>query len=521
MIIPKPNHIELGTNKYYVNKLLVNNQTNFDFSHILNKIDETLCKYTGVGKKINLILDTKINGYELLLSSEITISSSSEENLHYGLVSLYQLTIQDSYFIEQKIIDQPNYSWRGMMLDVSRHFFSKKVVLELIDLMALHKLNVLHLHLSDDHGFRIESLKFPRLTEISTKRNGSTFNKNTINDKEYSGYFTQKDIKEIVAYAHVNYIKVVPEIDVPGHITAILAAYPELSCLEEEKQVATGIGYYQTSLCMSNKTKVSFMLDIIEEIAELFPDKLIHFGGDEASLKKTFACPSCMDIVKSGKYENTILFKMLFDEIRARFHPKGYTIINWNDIWPFINSSGEKHYTQIWSFVNSKGIYSKIPNAHTYSINSNSRYFYADFSYKVIEMKSTYNYNIDKGVIDKSYLLGGEMAIWTEFIDNEKKLYEQLLPRLTAFSENLWTNKEKKNYREFLGNKATIIKLYNAIGIRDYTDFNKTSAQVLKGNFLYPLRVFIASTKRFGILNLIKFVIKGELPFDDPADIKK
>lgn len=515
MIVPKPNYHRIDENKWTLKSIIINNQTSVNFEHMVNKINGQLNNAEGKDTILNIILDESLKGYELKIDTEITLKGSDPEQIHYGLVSLLQLIIEGRELNEQHIIDYPRFKWRGVMLDVSRHFFNKEVVFKIIDLMSLHKLNILHLHLSDDHGFRVESFKFPMLTQISTVREGSTFEKGNCAHEEYKGYFSQQEIKEIVEYAHLHYIKVVPEIDIPGHITAILAAYPHLSCREVEKKVATGIGYYTDSLCMSSPEKVNFILDIIEEVAKLFPDKIIHFGGDEVSLKHALECPSCRRVIQDNGGDPHILFKLLFDQIRNRFHALGYTIISWSDIWKYVDSSGQNHYTQLWMDIKRDNIFRSVPNSGLYCINSNTAYFYADYSYRIVEMKGTYNYDISMGVKDETFVLGSELALWTEFIPDTTKLFNQLLPRLSAFSENLWTMKDRKNYRLFLKNEKHMAKLYHFLGIKEYTPFNKTSARVLKGSRCYLIRMFLYAVKRMGLVKLIKYVKTGELQFDE------
>lgn len=530
MIVPRPNYHKPGEKRHLIESIIINNQTSIDFEYMISKINNQLNNSSGETMILNLMLDKTLEGYDLKIEKEITLKGINSEQLHYGFVSLLQLIIEgrtdcvnfsDScshgqvYLQEQHIIDYPRFQWRGVMLDVSRHFFNRETVFKIIDLMWIHKLNILHLHLSDDHGFRVESIKFPRLTEISTKREGSTFDRNNIIHGEYKGYFTQQEIKEIVEYAHIHHIKVVPEIDIPGHITAVLAAYPSLSCREAEKKVATGIGYYTDSLCMSNSDKVNLMLDIIEEVAKLFPDKIIHFGGDEVSLKHALKCPSCQKLIEDNGGDPHILFKALFDQIRNRFHSLGYTVISWSDNWRYIDASGENHYTQLWMSLKDGDIFRNIPNSGLYCINSNTAYFYADYDYRIVEMKGTYSYDISEGVADKSYILGSELALWTEFIQDTTKLFKHLLPRLSAFSENLWTVKERKNYKAFLKNEMHMAALYKFLGINEYTPFNKTSARILRGPRCYLIRMFIYGLKRMGLIKLIKYVKTDELQYDE------
>lgn len=530
MIVPKPNYHKPGKNMHLIKSIAVNNQTSLGFEYMIDKMNSLLNNSSGESMALNIMLDESLEGYDLKIEKEITLRGLNAEQLHYGLVSLLQLLIEGRndytncndispkgqvFLLEQHIIDYPRFKWRGVMLDVSRHFFNMETVFKIIELMSLHKLNVLHLHLSDDHGFRVESIKFPKLTEISTKREGSTFDKNNIIHGEYKGYFTHEEIKQIVEYAHMHLIKVVPEIDIPGHITAVLAAYPSLSCREAEKKVATGIGYYTDSLCMSNPEKVNFMLDIIEEVAKLFPDKIIHFGGDEVSLKHELKCPSCKRLIADNGGDPHILFKTLFEQIRNRFHPLGYTVISWSDIWKYIDASGENHYTQLWMSLKDGDIFSNVPNSGLYCINSNTAYFYADYDYRIVEMKGTYNYDISEGVKDESYVLGSELVLWTEFIQDTTKLYKHLLPRLSAFSENLWTIKERKNYKAFLKNEKYMVALYNFLDIDVYTHFSKTSARIFKGPKCYLIRMLIYALKRIGLIKLIKYAKTGELQYDE------
>ena len=307
-VIPLPQQITMSKGKPF--SLLPTTQivcTSSD--ELMQKNARFLCDYiketTGLTLTVNnsakvktpaimLMLDPKMQGeeaYRLSVSAKkVVISGRTSAGIFYGIQTLRKsLPIMNAANAEPvmlpaaEIIDAPRFAYRGMMLDCSRHFFSVDFVKRYIDLLALHNMNVFHWHLTDDQGWRLEIKKYPKLTEIGSKRTGTIMGHNSDVDdgQPYGGFYTQKEAKEIVEYARLRHITVIPEIDMPGHMKAALAAYPELGCTGGPYEVGHAWGIYKDVLCLGNEKVYQFVNDIIDEVADIFPAKYIHIGGDE------------------------------------------------------------------------------------------------------------------------------------------------------------------------------------------------------------------------------------------------
>ena len=243
-------------------------------------------------------------GYQLEVSQEkIEILGRTPQGVFYGIQTLRQLLpveIESSSKINREwsvqcvsIEDYPRFSWRGFMLDESRHFFGKETVRKMLDLMASLKFNIFHWHLTDDQGWRIEIKKYPRLIEVGSKRKGTNINRKILDGIPVAGYYTQDEIKEIIEYASERFITIIPEIDVPGHVTSVLASYPELSCIDGPFEVSTHFGIHKEILCAGKEKTFEFIQDVLKEVMELFPSNIIHTGGDEVPKRRWIRCADC------------------------------------------------------------------------------------------------------------------------------------------------------------------------------------------------------------------------------------
>lgn len=230
---------------------------------------------------------------------EICISSAGEAGLFYALQTLKQILLTNGCKIPSlSINDAPLYHYRGFMLDVGRYFYPVEEVKHFLDLMAVHKLNIFHWHLTEDQGWRVEIKKYPRLTEFGSKRSHTNFG-----FRPHSGFYTQEDIREVVAYAHSKYIKVIPEIDMPGHMQSAIACYPELSCFNRSLPVATHWGVKHDILCAGKESTYQFIFDVLDELIPLFPDGYFHLGGDEVVKMRWQLCPHCQAFMKKDRIE--------------------------------------------------------------------------------------------------------------------------------------------------------------------------------------------------------------------------
>ena len=287
----------------------------------------------GTGKeKIILKIDSAIKddeGYTLSVTEDTAVICGKDEaGVLYGVQSLKQLLFQGELTIpEIHIEDSPRFSYRGFMLDCGRYFFTKEAVKVFLEIMALHKLNVFHWHLSEDQGFRAQILDKLLLTEIGSYRSHTNFN-----TRKHEGYYTVDDMKEIVDYAHNLCIKVVPEIDTPGHAVAMIAAYPELSCFDRKLEVATHWGIKHDVLCIGKESTFEFIQTVFDELLEIFTDGMFHIGGDEVPTTRWKICPHCQKRMKDqGLKDESQLHTYYLDRIADYLKNKGVEAIMWND----------------------------------------------------------------------------------------------------------------------------------------------------------------------------------------------
>jgi hexosaminidase len=408
--------------------------------------------------------------YKLVITKEnITIRASAQLGAYYALQSLRQLS---RYELGVRRIpcctvsDKPEYKWRGLQLDESRHFFGKEEVKRLLDMMFMLKLNVFHWHLTDDQGWRIEIKKYPLLTEIGSVRDYTQiggWNSTSIVNERYSGFYTQEDIKEIVGYAAQRGIMIVPEIDFPAHCASAIAAYPWLACRELDRNVPGYFGGaipekrlkqkdWNRTICLGKDKVTEFVLDVLDEVCGLFPAPYFHIGGDEAPKDEWQNCPLCQERIRSlgldgedglhGYFNNTVL---------EHLKKHGKRMIGWNDILRSQNLD-KSAVVQYWTpkrdrraeqFVNSGGNL----------IMSNHKSFYFDMTYAQYPLDNTYGYSIaDYGVKpeNRDNILGLEGELWSEWIDGREKLDFNLHPRAEALAEVAWSPQGQRNFEDFL-----------------------------------------------------------------------
>lgn len=398
-----------------------------------------------------------------ITKNRISLTASSEEGLFHAVQTLKQLLFQcGEYLDETEISDEPEFPVRGFMLDCGRYFFDKKAVFRFIDLMALHKLNEFHWHLSEDQGFRCQLDCAPLLTEIGSVRSHTNFN-----NKEHSGYYTKADIKEIISYAHSKYIKVIPEIDTPGHAVSMISAYPELSCFDRDLPVATSWGVKHDVLCVGKESTFEFMYRILDELCEMFPDGIVHIGGDEVPVTRWKICPHCQKRMRDEGFEDESgLHTYFLDRIADYLKSKGVAVRMWNDS----NKEKTVSYDVCWQMWNGAMSEEDII-AHTHKgrefVLSNSSACYLDLPYGLTSLKTTYEftpiyYRLKNE--QKSLIKGIEACLWSEFVPDIKTADYTLLPRLGAFSEGAWTNESRKDFDRFYGSMKHYYRFLYAHG---------------------------------------------------------
>lgn len=396
----------------------------------------------------------------------IIIESNSEEGFFYGAQTLRQLfpaSVEKGGLSEDlqlpclKIHDYPRFGYRGFMLDCARHFFDVETIKITIDLMALHKMNRFHWHLTDDQGFRIQIDRYPLLTEVGSKRKKSQISGNILcgkkkyDSKPHEGYYTKDEIREIVDYAGKNCIEVIPELDIPGHSTAILASYPEYSCSEKPIEAGTSWGIYKNLICAGKESSYDFIANILDEILPLFPYRHIHLGGDETPMSQWKKCPNCQTRIKENNLKGTHELKAYFlNRVMGYLKSRDFNVIVWDDA--ACDELSKDAIVQYWSPFGEKRSKDSLSAGRKMIVSPFIRY-YLDYTYKMIPLRKTYEYNpvsMTDSDIGEDLILGVEAPLWTEYISSNERLFWQMFPRLSAISEVAWSGERSSSYENFI-----------------------------------------------------------------------
>ena len=440
---------------------------------------------------------TESEGYVMNVSAKsISIEGGSAAGVFYGIQTLRKSiavsqnsTVYSQIFPAVEITDAPRFSWRGMHLDCSRHFWSVDFIKKFIDLLALHNMNVFHWHLTDDQGWRIEIKKWPKLTEVGSQRSGTIIGTNSDLDDgiTYGGFYTQAEAREIVRYAAERHITVVPEIDMPGHMLAALASYPELGCTGGPYQVGHYWGVYKDVLCVGNPKVYQFVEDVLTEIMDIFPSEVIHIGGDETPTDKWQQCPKCQALAKtfpvatdatSGDFEpltsklsplQAHFTRRVFDFLAS----KGRRALGWDEIL-----DGSPKDAMIMSWRGSAPGAKAAETGHDVVMTPTT---FCYFDYQQVEdtqfepsrcggfIPIEKVYALDPApdslsAAAREHILGAQANLWTEYMTNEAMVEYQALPRMSALSEVQWTQPERKNYEAFkkrLTRLTALFELYH------------------------------------------------------------
>jgi len=479
-IIPKPNQLMSQKGDFsFMKKMSIEYQMkdeNFDKSVSVFKqlfYDKTKVKLAvnpqdTYKKTIHLMMNDSLDPeqYTLLVSPEkVVIEGGDQAALFYGLMSLFQMIEADGkYFTIPAVTikDQPAFKWRGMHLDVARHFYSVQEVKKIIRGMALLKLNMFHWHLTEDQGWRIEIKKYPKLTTISSSRKETlighaSYWPETYDGKEEKGFYTQDEIKEVVAYAAAHQITIIPEIEMPGHAVAALAAYPEYACTDGPFKVWTKWGVSQEVFCAGNEKTYQFLEDILDEVCELFPGPYIHIGGDECPKSRWEACSACQHKIKEEGLEDVEQLQGYFTtRIEAYLATKGKRAVGWDEIL----DGGVPPRAVIMSWRGEAGgITAAKAGNDVVMAPSAFVYFdhYQDVLYEPLAIggltpiKEVYDYQPipEEMTVGQEHILGAQAQLWTEYIVGNDHLEYMIFPRLMALAEVLWTDKDLKDYPDF------------------------------------------------------------------------
>lgn len=474
-VIPLPLYYEEKAGKLFLSA------SSFHYSEELENaatyFRNFLFRYAGIKfrdekfAQVNFLLDFNLREEEYRLDiseHSLTLSARSDRGALYGVYTLIQLLEFENgkyYFPEIYIEDAPHFSYRGFMLDIARHFFDKHTIMRLIELASLHKMNYFHLHLSDDQGFRFESEKYPRLQEVASRRKGTILKDGTIDGIPHYGYLKKEDLKEIVAFADKFHIEIIPEIDMPGHMNALLAAYPDLICegVNEKPEVRTSWGISKNILCAGNEKTYSMLEDLLLEIIDIFPSRYIHLGGDEAPKDNWRHCPRCQEKIRKENLQDEEALQAHFTNHFQKFLAEhGKTAIIWNDgLHPTLNP---EILIEHWKAGTRKKTV-KAANSGRRVIMSDFLSLYLDYPYAMTPLMKTYNFDPLKGVEKPENILGVEAPLWTEWVASEAKIDFQVFPRLAAVAETGWTVPKLKNYSDFISRLEHLYTLYQKLGV--------------------------------------------------------
>ena len=424
-------------------------------------------KYLGGETKTDsapvISVSEKLGEEEYILTVDengIKLTGGSEKAVFYGRQTLRQLGDKCPCVV---IEDKPAFPYRGFMLDTVRHIFSVEDTKKLIDAAASVKMNVMHWHLTDDQGFRIYSSRRPEATLKGSVRKSSDFGRLKENG-EYGGYFTADEMKEIVEYCAERYITVIPEFEVPGHSSALLHAFPQLSCKGENVEIKTSQGIYDDILCAGKDETFDVVFDILSDILEIFPSEYIHIGGDEAPKKRWKECPHCQDRIKKENLKDEEALQGWFTNRIVDFlKSKGRKAVVWNESLKSGTVDGSVT-VQMW--MDRKKLSVDFANGGGRMINSDFYHYYCDYPYGMTPLKKTYRYNpIHKNIKDKNTVIGVEAPIWTEYINNFDRLCFMCFPRFTAVAETGWTETANKNAADFQRRFSVYENILKEIGI--------------------------------------------------------
>lgn len=390
-------------------------------------------------------------------------------------------------FPSAEVSDWPRFGYRGLMLDVSRHFSDVEMVKRTIDMLALHQLNIFHWHLTDDQGWRIEIKSHPELTEVGAWRDDTVVGRYLggtdypTDGKRHGGFYTQEQIREIVAYAKERYIEIIPEIDLPGHTSAVLAAYPQLGCEDKEYKVANRWGVIRDVLCAGNPASLDLFKDIMDEVCDLFPGKYIHLGGDECVKDRWKVCPKCQKKIRElglkdgSRYSKEDYLQSWFmGEVASFVQSKGKRVIGWDEILEGVPMDD----SVIMSWRGTEGGITAARMGHDVVMTPTSD-MYFDQSQTLasqleeipvggfINVMKVYSYEPLPASLtpeQQKHILGCQANVWCEYMPEERIRQYQILPRLAALSEVQWTMPERKNYKDFLKRLPKMLSIYDHYG---------------------------------------------------------
>jgi len=451
------------------------------------------------GKSIVLRLNEKMTekeGYRICVSSkEVLVEGLTAQGVFYGIQTLRKALIhaEDGDKTKKPVLregpvvlsavtieDAPRFAYRGMHLDVARHFFGVDFVKRYIDMMALHNMNTFHWHLTDDQGWRMEIKRYPKLTEVGSWRNYTTLGRNSIIDDgtRYGGYYTQNEIREVVRYAQDRFISVIPEIDMPGHMLGALTAYPELGCTGGPYEVEGHWGIFDDILCAGKEETFRFVEGVLEEVMAVFPSEYIHIGGDEAPRTRWEQCPRCQERIRKegltareGQSAEARLQGYFTKRVEAFVHSKGRKLIGWDEL---LDSDVNPSAT-IMSWRGIEGGLVASEKGHDVIMTPTSHCYFNFYLVKdhewgepyafdeFIPLEKTYSLDPAPETLSENarrHILGAQGNMWTEYAQFPSQIEYQVLPRMGALAEVVWTPFAKKDYSNWMERERRLTLLY-------------------------------------------------------------
>ncbi len=519
-IIPYPQSVKLqpGNFKFDKNTVLSVSTKDVDVIKIAEQFQMQLNLVSGINLKLSeansqskiefIKTDsayTNNEAYRLSVSPRlIRIEAATSNGFFYALQTLYQLLPPDIYGKTRSKIkkweipcvnieDAPRFSYRGLHLDVCRHFFPVEFIKKYIDAMAIHKLNRFHWHLTDDQGWRIEIKKYPLLTEIGSQRTETLIGHyyenmpQQFDNKTYGGYYTQDEAREIVKYAASKFITVIPEIEMPGHAMAAIAAYPYLSCTQQPLKVATKWGVFDDVFCPRDST-FTFLENVLSEVMAIFPSEYIHIGGDECPKTRWKSCPDCQAKIKELELKDEHELQSYFVQRIEKFvNSKGRKIIGWDEIL----EGGLAPNATVMSWRGIDGGIAAAKSGHNVIMTPMSHCYFDFYQAEpateptaiggYVSLNKVYDFEPVPPVLtaeEAKYIVGAQANVWTEYITSTSHVEYMAYPRASALSEVLWTMPENKNWTRFSGNMLKAFERYKALDTNASKAFFDVSAKV-------------------------------------------
>lgn len=456
-LIPLPQEIHFEKNSDRIELSAIAIQSDTLLAEIAHQFSFFLKDYTSIipneHSKVTLHLNLDSSNYRhpeeyqlQVLKEQIRITAGNPIGINRGIASLQQLILLNEekgkfWLPEITVNDFATFQHRGLLLDCSRHFYQVEVVKKYIDLLAFYKMNTFHWHLTEDQGWRIQIDKYPRLAEIAayrTEQDGS----------RYGGFYTKDEIRDVVEYASKRGVTIIPEIEMPGHSQAALAAYPQLSCIGSSMEVANDWGVFKEIYCAGNDSTFIFLEDVLTEVMELFPSRKIHIGGDEAPKIRWEKCPKCQRRIKEEGLSNEHELQSYFiQQIQEFLLANGRELIGWDEIL----EGGLAKGATVQSWRGMEGGIEAVKHGNE-AIMSPTSHAYFDYDLDAIDLKQVYSFNpIPPGlsVEQAQLIIGGECNMWTERVPNEINLDSKVFPRIMAMAEVLWSDSINRDFTEF------------------------------------------------------------------------